>query len=137
MNAYINTPVVVDADRAVPFAGLNSASRGCWVTNGGWLYAPAGSGVFTLRKPGRYLVQFTAQLTGLAGVAELTMRVNGADYPGTQMAETITAATDFAMVGTVAEVVVLNDAPATVSIFNVGDASVTVNNASLVINRLS
>lgn len=137
MNAYINTPVVVDADRAVPFGGLNSASRGCWAINGGWLYAPANSGIFTLRKPGRYLVQLTAQLTGIAGVAELTLQTNGVDYPGTQMAETIAAATDFATVGTAAEILVTNDAPVTVSVINSGDAAVTINNASLVINRLS
>lgn len=138
MNAFINVPAVVEPTAALLLNGMNSASHGCWSENGGWLYAPASSGVFTLRKPGHYLVAFSAQVTGVAGNAELTLQVNGVDYPGAQMATTLAAATDVDQLAVTVEVPVYRAGDSvTVSVRNTGDAAVTINQANLVIIRLS
>ena len=137
MNAFINTPVVATPDAPVAFQGLNSVSRGCWQTNGGWLFATQAAGTFRLSKPGRYLAIFNAQVTAAAaGPVTLTLIANGVAIPGTAMGETIAAANDVAQIGTATEITVTPYDTQTITITNTGDADVTINAASLVLIRI-
>lgn len=138
MNAYINTPVALALDTPLVFQGLNSASKGCWLCNGGWLLALQNAGTFKLNKPGRYLVTFSAQVTAAAaGPVALAINSNGVQIPGTAMAETLTAADDLAQLSTTTEVTVTPCDVQTITIENTGATDITVNAASLVIFRLA
>ena len=137
MNAFINTPVIVEDGAAVVFQGLNFASRGCWANNGGWLFAPQVTGQFTLTKPGTYRIAFTGVVTGFAGNVQLEMDLNGAAIPGTDMQTTLAAATGFTQVAATAEVVVPAGGNGYVTIRNITGDAVTIDNASLVITRIS
>lgn len=136
MNVFINTPTVVESGQSLVFTGLNSVSKGCLACNGGWLFAPHASGVFRIMKGGRYLVSFTAQVTGTTA-AELSINDNGVSIPGTAIAETLAAAADFAMVSAVAEISVPACVPSVITVTNTSDAPVTINAASLVIQRVA
>lgn len=138
MNAFINTPVVLEVGERAVFQGINSVSRGCWNENGGWLFAPQMTGQFSIVKAGRYLVQFSAQVTStVAGVAELDLNNLGSPILGTDMAETLTAVGDVATVSAVAEIYVPCNGNAMITVTNSGTIPVTINNASLVLNRIA
>lgn len=136
MNVFINTPTVVEADSTLVFTGSNSLSKSCIACNGGWLFAPMPSGVFRILKAGRYLVNFTAQVTGTTAV-ELSINNDGVQIPGTAIAETLAAATDTAMVSGVVEINVPACLPFVLSVQNTSDAPVTINAASLSIQRVA
>lgn len=138
MNAFINTPVTLEVGERAVFQGINSVSRGCWNENGGWLFAPQMTGQFSLLKPGRYLVQFSAQVTAdAAGVVELTLQNAGSPVLGTEMAETIAAAADVATIGTAAEIFVPVHGTAILTVENTGTIPVTINSGSIVLNRIA
>lgn len=136
MNAFINTPVIVEENGVLVFQGLNSASKGCWQCNGGWLFAPQATGQFTITRPGVYRIAFSATVTGFAGPVTFTLNQNGAPIPGTTMGQTTTAATDLGNIATEAEIRVPVGGAGFITLENATAGAVTVNNASLVISRI-
>ncbi|MBO7172333.1 MAG: hypothetical protein J6V52_05210 [Bacteroidaceae bacterium] len=138
INAYINTPVVVAAGETIPFASSRARSNSSCACNGGWLLHQDGSGIFTINKPGRYLVQFGATVTStVAGPVSVALRLNGENIPGTVMGETIAAADDEANISRAIIVEVPCYTSFVVAAANVGEDEITINSASMLIARLS
>jgi len=138
INAFISTPVVVAADSSIPFAGSRARTNNSCACNGGWLLHQDGSGIFTISRPGRYLVQFGATVTAeVAGPVSVALRLNGENIPGAVMGETIDAADDEASISRAVIVDVPCYATFTLSAVNVGADDITINSASLLIARLS
>ena len=139
INAFVATPILVEAGDRVPFAGHRAQTRRSCYCNGGWLTHEDGSTIFLISRPGVYMVSVGAQVTSaVAGdVATLALTVNGEGLAGTEMAETITAAGDVAQLATTALLTVPCGASITVGLANTGAADITINAASLVLTRIA
>ena len=103
INAFVATPILVEAGDRVPFAGHRAKTRNSCYCNGGWLTHDDGSGQFLIARAGVYMIGVGAQVTSAvaATVATLALTVNGEALAGTEMAETITAADDVAQLALV------------------------------------
>lgn len=139
INAFVATPILVEAGDRVPFAGHRAKTRNSCYCNGGWLTHEDGSGQFLIARAGVYMIGVGAQVTSAvaATVATLALTVNGEALAGTEMAATITAAGDIAQLATTALVTVPCGASVSVGLANTGDADITVNEASLVLTRVA
>lgn len=139
INAYVFTPVAVAAGASVPFAASRATTRGSCRCNGGWLMHNDGSAQFLISRPGIYMVTVGAQVTSATAAVDATfaLTTNGEALPGTEMAETITAAGDVAQLATTALVAVPCGASITVALTNTGADEITVNAASLVLTRVA
>lgn len=136
INAFVNTPVLVNPGDIVPFAGSRAVTKASCLCNGGWLYHADGSGQFQLTKPGIYHVEFHAQVTSAAaGDVTFTLNTNGEALAGAEMGTTLAAA-GLGDIGTSALIVVPCGASVNVTVENTSAAAVTVNAASLVITRV-
>lgn len=135
INAFINTPVDVEAGSIVPFAGSRAVTKASCLCNGGWLYHADGSGQFQLTRPGIYRVDFGAQITAAAGDATFVINTNGEALAGSEMGVTLTAA-GLADISRSVLVVVPCGASVNVSVTNTSATEVTVNSASIVVTRL-
>lgn len=97
----------------------------------------AGSGLFTFRGGKRFLIGFSANITGATASTEvdLAITMNGEPLPYTVMTSTPTVANTLNNVSVFTEI----EAPAccctTIAIRNVGTTAVTVSNANLVFFR--
>lgn len=96
----------------------------------------AGSGIFTL-KGGRYLVSFSANVSGATAGTEvdLALALNGEPLLSSLMASTPAVADDLNNVATSAYIVVPCNCCYQLSVRNTGTTDVTVNNANLIIQR--
>ena len=139
INAFVATPILVEAGDRVPFAGHRAKTRNSCYCNGGWLTHEDGSGQFLIARAGVYMISVGAQVTSaVAGdVATLALTVNGEALAGTEMASTITAAGDIAQLATTALVAVPCGASITVGLANVGTTEITVSAASLTLVRVA
>lgn len=139
INAFVATPILVEAGDRVPFAGHRARTRGSCYCNGGWLTHEDGSTQFLISRPGVYMVSVGAQVTSAvaAAVATLALTTNGEVLAGTTMAETITAAGGVAQLATTALLTVPCGASITVGLANTGDDDLTINAASLVLTRIA
>lgn len=93
------------------------------------------SGVFTLHGNKSYLIIFTANITGATDDTELNLALSIAGeavYPS-RMAVTLDTAGNIANVGTAVNIIVPANCCYTVSVKNIGDTPVTVDNANLII----
>lgn len=136
INAFVNTPVLVEPDAIIPFAGSRAVTRASCLCNGGWLYHAEGSGQFQLTKPGIYRVDFSAQITAAAaGDVTFTLNANGEALAGTEMGTTLDAA-GLDQISTTALIVVPCGASINVTVENTSATEVTVNAASFVITRV-
>ena len=136
INAFIGTPVVVEAGENLLFTGGRAATRASQICNGGWLYHAYGSGQFMISKPGIYKVDFTGVVTAAAaGDVTLEVRTNGEALAGLEMSETIAAA-GLANLAAQGLIVVPCHASVTVTVANESGTDVTVNNASLSLMRV-
>lgn len=139
INAFVATPILVEAGDRVPFAGHRAQTRSSCRCNGGWLTHEDGSTVFLISRPGVYMIGVGAQVTSAvaATVATIALTVNGEELAGTEMASTLTTAGDIAQLATTALLTVPCGASVTVGLANTGDADITVNEASLVLTRIA
>lgn len=86
INAYTITAQTIPTDGAYVF-DTNRISTGCTVEH------TAGTGVFTLKKPGYYYVTFnTTFTTDATGTATVQLQNGGIDVPGASGSETVTTA---------------------------------------------
>lgn len=139
INAFVATPILVEAGDRVPFTGHRAQTRSSCRCNGGWLTHEDGSTVFLISRPGVYMIGVGAQITSdvAATVATIALTINGEELAGTEMASTLTTAGDIAQLATTALLTVPCGASVTVGLANTGDADITVNEASLVLTRIA
>ena len=105
--------------------------------NCGWLEHDAGSGLFTLTKPGVYRVDVAANVSlAAAGNVALAIQANGETVGGTQMLTTVTTADDYQTVGNFAIIEVACGSSKTVSVGNIGTTDALVQTANIAIQRL-
>lgn len=140
VNFFSATPVDMTAGENVILENARAVSQGCLACNGGWLAfdVQQQSANVQLIKPGVYKLDFTGQVTAAAaGDVVLALKVNGEEYPGTEMGVTITAAGDLANVSAQALVRVPCYGPVTVSVGAADDSiDFTRNNFSYTITRI-
>ena len=96
-----------------------------------------GSGIFTFRGGKKFIVGFSANVTGAtAGTAvDLGITLNGELLPYTLMESTPAVADDFNNVSVFTEIYAPTCCCSTIAIRNVGETAITVENANLVIFR--
>lgn len=117
--------------------GTNIVSTGCVATHSG------GSTAIQLNKSGYYKVTGNILLSGTAaGVATMTLNVNGVAYPGAIASHTITTAGDVVTLPIEAIVHVLpncpcnNSTPATITLTNTG-VDVTISNIAVSVSKIA
>lgn len=138
INAYISTPTIVEAGATIPFTSSRARTNSSCAWNGGWLLHQDGSGIFTINRPGRYLVEFGATVTStVAGPVSVALRLNGENIPGAVMGEPIAVAANEASISRAVIVEAPCNATFVVGAANIGDAAITINSASMLIARLS
>lgn len=105
---------------------------------GGSVQHEAGSGLFSLTKPGIYEVQFNANVTSAtAGALAFVIRTNGEAIGGTEMDATITA-NSYQNISAATLVRVPCGSTKTVAVTNISVAlSASVKDANIVIKRLA
>ena len=93
-----------------------------------------GTNTVTLQD-GLYLIQYSANVTGIVGTAELSLYNNGTQIPSTESSATLATTTDFA---TLQGTTLLNAiSPTVIDVRNSGTLPFTVNNLSLIVTKLS
>lgn len=128
-NIAVNGNVLFATDR------VRTNSCNC----GGSIQHDAGSGLFTLVKPGIYEVQFNANVTAAAvGALALSVRANGEAVGGTEMDYTVATANVYQSVSASTLIRVPCGASKTVSVANISQSLVaTVKDANIIIKRIS
>lgn len=96
-----------------------------------------GSGIFTFRGGHKYLIAFSANISGATAGTEvdLAITIGGEEIPSTRMAATPAVAEDLNNVAAFIELEVPSCCCYNVSVENVGTTALTVANANLVIFR--
>lgn len=96
-----------------------------------------GSGIFTLRGGKRFIVGFSANVSGATAGTEVDLAItfNGEPLPYTLMASTPAVADDLNNVSVFTEIVAPSCCCVSIAIRNVGTTEITVNNANLVLFR--
>lgn len=105
---------------------------------GGWLLHDDGSGTFDIVKPGIYKIDFNANVTApVAGDATLAIQNNGVTIGGTEMDTTVAVAGDYENVSASTLVVVQPYCSRTISVANISAATVTVDDANIIVTRIA
>lgn len=125
-------PTLVPLNSAVPYTTV-ICEGGCNVKH------RSGSGIVIVRggtccKEARYRVNFHANVTGIAGAIQLAIYQDGEQLPETLMSVVPAAATDILSVDAETEVCTNCDCT-NISVRVVTGAPVTVNTASIIVNR--
>lgn len=124
----VNASVVFDTDRV--------RTRAC--ACGGWLQHDNGSGTFEIVRPGIYKVDFNANVTAAAvGDTTLAIQNNGVTIGGTEMDYVVAVAGDYQNVSASTLVVVQPYGSRTISVANISDAEVTVDDANIILVRIA
>jgi len=114
--------------------------------NRGLIIHREGSGLFTLRSAqnacfARYVVTFGANIAvptgGTAGEIGLSIAINGEALAPSTMLSTPAAIGDFNYVGRTETITVPNGCCLTVSVRNISDQAITVQNANINITRVA
>lgn len=133
----INTAIqTVTPDENVLFTTdrVRTRSSRC---NCGWLEHDAGSGLFTLTKPGVYRVDFSANVSlAAAGDVALAIQSNGETIGGTQMQTDIATADVYQVISNFTFVEVPCGSSKTISVENTGTTDALVQYANIAIQRL-
>lgn len=104
----------------------------------GWLTHDLGSGLFTLTKPGIYEIQYNANVTSAtAGQASLVLKQNGENIGGTQSIYTIATANALGNVAATTRVSVPCGASYTITLTNNSTLSLNVQDANIIISKVS
>lgn len=123
-----NSNVLFNADR------VRTSSCGCC----GWLSHDVGSGIFTLTKGGVYEISYNANISSaIVGVASLGLKQNGETIIGTQSDLQITTANDIGSVSASALIRVPCDASYTITLNNISENLISVEDANIIIKRLA
>lgn len=136
INSINNAVQTVTPDENVLFTTdrVRTRSSRC---NCGWLEHDAGSGLFTLTKPGVYRVDFSANVSlAAAGNVTLAIQSNGETIGGTQMPADIATADIYQGVGRFTFIEVSCGSSKTISVENVGATDALVQYANIAIQRL-
>lgn len=124
----VNGNVLFDTDRV--------RTRACYC--GGWLQHDNGSGTFEIVRPGIYKVDFNANVTAAAaGDTTLAIQNNGVTIGGTEMDYVVAVAGDYQNVSASTLVVVQPYGSRTISVANISDAEVTVDDANIIVTRIA
>ena len=136
INSVSLSPQTVAAGNNVLFAADRVRTHACRC-NCGWLEHDAGSGLFTLTKPGVYRVDVAANVSlAAAGNVALAIQANGETVGGTQMLTTVATADDYQTVDNFAMIEVACGSSKTVSVGNIGNTDALVETANIAIQRL-
>lgn len=104
----------------------------------GWLSHDAGSGLFTLTKPGVYKILYNANITSVdPGVASLVLEQNGEAIGGTQSIYTIATASALGNVSASTLVNVPCGASYTITLTNNSTLSLNVQDANIIITKIA
>lgn len=104
----------------------------------GWLAHDTGSGIFTITKPGIYEVEYNADITSIdTGVASLVLEQNGEAIGGTQSIYTIATAGALGNVGASTLICVPCNASYTITLTNNSTLALSVQDANIIIKKLS
>ena len=99
-----------------------------------------GSGLFSIRKPGLYNIFFQANVlaTVAAQDVQLALEISGEAIGSALAHDTLTAVDDYRSVSimTVVKIYECGDTPVVVTVGNVADTDVTLENASITIERI-
>lgn len=124
------------ADRNIVFDTDRVRTRACGC--GGSIEHDNGSGVFTLRKPGIYKVDFNANVTATAaGDVTLAIQSNGETVAGTEMDYVVTVADDYQNVSASTLIVIQPYSSKTISVANISAIDVSVDDANIIITRIA
>lgn len=114
--------------------------------NRGLIIHREGSGLFTLRSAqnacfARYVIEFGANIAvptgGTPGEIGLSIAINGEALASSTMLSTPAAVGDFNYVGRAVTITVPNGCCLTVSVRNISDQAITVQNANINITRVA
>ena len=130
----INVPAqIVQPGQNVTFAS-DSIKTNCSVRH------TAGSGLFSIRKPGLYNVFFQANIlaTEAAQDVQLALEISGEAIGNALAHDTLTAVGDYrsASIMSVVKICDCTDVPVVVSVGNLSETPVTLENSNLVIERI-
>lgn len=104
----------------------------------GWLSHDAGSGLFTLTKPGIYEIHYNANITSTdTGAASLVLEQNGEPIGGTQSIYTIATASALGNVSASTLVCVPCGASYTITLTNNSTLALDVQDANIVIEKVA
>lgn len=104
----------------------------------GWLSHDAGSGLFTLTKPGIYEVLYNANITSTStGTASLVLKQNGENVGGTQSIYTIATASALGNVAASALICVPCGSSYTITLTNNSTLALNVQDANLIITKIA
>lgn len=99
-----------------------------------------GSGLFSIRKPGLYNIFFQANAVATAAAqdVQLALEISGEAIGSALAHDTLTAVDDYRSIAimTVVRICECGDTPVVVTVGNVADTDVTLENASLTIERI-
>ena len=99
-----------------------------------------GSGLFSIRKPGLYNIFFQANAiaTVAAQDVQLALEISGEAIGSALAHDTLTAVDDYRSISimTVVRICECSDTPVVVTVGNVADTDVTLENASIIIERI-
>lgn len=124
----VNGNVVFTTDR------VRTRACGC----GGWLDYETGGSVFTISRPGIYKVDFNANVSlAPAGDVTLAIESNGEAVAGTEMDSVIAAVGDFDNVSASTLIVVQCGSSRSISIGNLSETEVLVDDANIIITRIA
>lgn len=130
----VNQTVAAGANVLFATDRVRTRSSRC---NCGWLEHDAGSGLFTLTKPGVFRVDVAANVSlAAAGNVALAIQANGETVGGTQMLTTVATADDYQTVDNFAMIEVACGSSKTVSVSNIGNTDALVETANIAIQRL-
>ena len=103
----------------------------------GWLCHDSGSGIFTITKPGIYLVRYSSNVANPTTAGEITMNISssGESITGGEMIATPTAVEAYFNIAASILVKVCQGSSAVVTIKNNSGADVLVSAPSIVITR--
>lgn len=134
----VNVPVqTVNLNGNVLFATDRVRTNAC--NCGGSIQHDAGSGLFTLAKPGIYEVDFNANVTAAtAGAVAFAIRSNGEAVGGTETDYTVVTAGTYQSISASTLIRVPCGASKTVSVANVSPAlQALVKDANIIVRRVA
>lgn len=105
---------------------------------GGWIEHDAGSGLFTIIKPGIYEISFNANISLAApGVASMSIKANGEGIGGTNMLANIVTANTLVNISSSTLVQIPCGTSKTISVGNNTALTETVQDANIIIKRIA
>lgn len=133
-NGVVQT--VVDGANVL-FTSDRVRTNSCRPCCDGWLCHDAESGIFTITKPGIYLVQFNANVANPTTAGEITMNISnsGEALTGGEMVVTPTAINAYFNISAAVLVKVCHGSSTVITIKNNSGADVLVSQPNIVITR--